>query len=97
MVETVCQKSKTLEVWDGANEEIQGLPPNYISRDAQQKGAPSPALPRPAGVRGNRPPSRTQRRTQATSAQAGNNGLSPGATRTRVLRASALLSGQSRR
>jgi hypothetical protein len=59
--------------------------------------APRPALPRPARFGGHRPPSITQRQTQATSAVARNNGLSPGAMRTRVFTASALLSGQSRR
>lgn len=90
-------ESKILEVLDYAKEGMQGLPLNYISRDAQQKGAPRPALPRPARFGGHRPLSRTQRQTQATSAVARNNGLSPGATRTRVFPASALLSGQSRR
>lgn len=53
MEETVSQKSKILEMLDNANEEMQGLPLNYISRDAQQRehpAPPCPALPDSAGT-----------------------------------------------
>lgn len=50
---------------------VQGPLLNYNSRDAQQKGAPRPALPRPARLGGRRPPSGTQQGTLATSAAAG--------------------------
>lgn len=68
---TVFQKDKILEVRDKVNRGIQGPLLNYNSRDAQQKGAPRPALPRPARLGGSRPPSGTQQGTLATSAAAG--------------------------
>lgn len=54
-------KEQPPEVLDDAKEGMQRLPLNYISRDAQQKVAARPALPRPARLGGHRPPSRTQR------------------------------------